>query len=112
MSSIVTGGHWESGEEVGSYRIVVRLRGWEHLRGELHVQWLREDHDRWEATVVRSLPVQEVNDPDVWSLGAGSFETPEGGPTVLVLPATHTYSLEERTFRITLGPPGQYSVAP
>lgn len=112
VSSIVTGGEWESGGDVGTYRMVVRQRGWEHTRGELHLQWLEEDHDNYTVTLARSVPVRELNEADVWALGGGSFETPEDGPTVLVLPATHTYSMVDSTFRITFGPPGQYRVTP
>ena len=112
VSSLVTGGEWESGGEVGMYRMVVLQRGWEHVRGELHLQWLEEDHDSFTVALARSVPVRELNEADVWAMGGGSFETPQDGPTVLVLPATHTYSLADTTFRITLGRPGEYSVTP
>jgi hypothetical protein len=108
--SVVTGGYWRSGEDEGSYRIVIVRRGWEHVHGELHLQWLRDDQEKFATTVARSIPVREVNDGDVWSLGAGTFILSEDRPTVLVLPATHTYTLAKGSFRITLGPPGEYRV--
>src|SRR5262245_371286 len=45
VHSVHSGGFWKHGNQVGRYRIVVMVAGFEHLIARLYVQWISTDQD-------------------------------------------------------------------
>ncbi len=43
--SVVTTGHWQSGQATGQYKIIVTTEGWEHLWSRAFVEWLPDPAD-------------------------------------------------------------------
>ncbi len=106
-------GYWEKGEKHGHYRIVVVDEGWEHIRSQVYIQALEEAEDpNQDDLVLSTLPVKEVNDPDIWSVGIlrTSFIKQK---IVVILNGSNSYSpSEKKQFRLTLLEPGKYQLAP
>ena len=109
VSSVVTGGYWETQTQRGRYRAIVVSGGWEHVSSQLRIEWLLEDPDKQEIRVLRSTTIDSI--PDwVYSLGAPSFVY-AGKTTQLRVDGTEPRELTNASWLITLGAPGQYSVA-
>jgi len=61
VHSVHSGGFWKHGNQVGRYRIVVMVAGFEHLIARLYVQWISTDQDSRDDKIVRTVNVTEFN---------------------------------------------------
>lgn len=63
LEEVATGGNWSrSEEEDGTFRLIIRIVGFEHLRNHVYLQWIRGSHDPNEPHVIeRTVPIEEVS---------------------------------------------------
>ncbi len=107
---VVTGGSWNGPRGGGTVRVVVLSRGWEHVHGEAHLQWLRQNPQTRRLEVASSVPVRELNRAGAWSPGTVRVVVRRTGATEVVLPAVNAYTGERRTLRLVVGEPGRYEI--
>lgn len=107
LRTVQGGGSWKAGERYGGYRLVVVEGGFEHVSTAGYLQWLWANEDSSTVEVISTVPLTEIG-RGIWSFGEGEFCHLPDGSVELILPATHTYTLEQQTFRFRLGAPGQY----
>lgn len=111
IAEVKSVGYWEKGEKHGHYRIVVVNEGWEHISSQVYIQAIEVAADPDQDNLVLStLPVKEVNDPNIWSVGIlrTSYIKQK---IVVTLNGTNTYSpTEKKQFRITLLEPEKYQL--
>jgi hypothetical protein len=106
-----TGGYWEDGGKSGNFRVIVENRGWERVVSRLYLQWVAQDESKRESVVLKTVPVSEVNAGGVWTLGAPVISLTGEGPEITIS-ATHTYTNENKFFKIRPGKPGKYKLLP
>jgi hypothetical protein len=62
VETVATGGRWLRGSTVGTFRLVVRLLGFEFQRNHAFLQWIRLGDDATEADIVeRTVPISEIS---------------------------------------------------
>ncbi|MDM7991846.1 MAG: hypothetical protein QUS11_00865 [Candidatus Fermentibacter sp.] len=108
ISSVASGGFWESDGVRGHYRVVVENSGFEVVESILYLQWLADATEDSGPRIVLSEPVSGIGSDEPLSIGTPVFEF-DGG-TAIVLEATDPHTLAASTFRIIPGKPGEYTV--
>lgn len=108
ISSVASGGSWESDGIVGFYRVVVGNSGFEIVEYILYLQWLADATEDSAPRIVLSEPVSGIGSDEPLSIGTPVFEV-DGGAAI-VLEATDPHTLAASTFRIIPGKPGEYTV--
>jgi hypothetical protein len=73
LTSVVTGGYWESGGKRGSVRLLVFNTGWQHVRTRLVVQWI-EEQPATERIVIHASRDVEAIPSEMWALAAPRLE--------------------------------------
>jgi hypothetical protein len=111
INAVMSGGYWEEGEKSGNFRVIIENRGWERVVSRLYLQWLTQDESKRESVVLKTVPVSEVNTEGVWILGAPVISLTREGPEI-TLSGTHTYTYENKFFKIRPGKPGKYKMIP
>lgn len=62
LETVATGGRWLRGSDVGTFRLVVRLLGFEHQRNHAFLQWIKEPSEMTASAVVtRTVPLPEIS---------------------------------------------------
>jgi len=109
VASVVSGGHWQQGQQAGHYRLIVRTAGSEHVSSTLRVEWILEGTGRQDDSVLVSSPVDSI--PDwVWSL-AEPLISCAARLCQFTIRGTEPHVLEKASWLITLGGPGHLTVA-
>lgn len=49
ITSVISGGHWEDGEEHGSYRVVMWSEGYEHVSSGVLAEWISDPQEAGES---------------------------------------------------------------
>jgi len=110
VAFVVTGGHWVQANASGPYRLVVRTAEFERVASELFVEWLVEPSDKDRGgQIVKQLLVTAIR-PRVWLLERPEINCNPSSCTATIA-GTNTYTMEPGAWTITLGPPGEISVA-
>jgi hypothetical protein len=107
---VQTGGRWDEGEQGGQYRIVVTESGFEHVRRQLFIQWIkRPKHISDSYEVVRTLAVKELG--YVWTIEP-RLKFDRDGKLHIALAITRPDSLHDDGVRekrmVTVWPDGHY----
>lgn len=111
IDSIISFGNWAQDTQEGNYRFILYQRGFEHVRGELRLQWLKWKQDKngvyTEKVVTSEVPIEEIN-----KLGF-SITTPECKETwkceFFEVMAYSTFEgIPNKKFIITPLEPGKY----
>lgn len=109
ISSVASGGFWESDGVTGRFRVVVENSGFELVESVVHLQWLADATEDSGPRMVLSEPVPGIGPDGPLSVDTPVFEIDEG--TVIVLEATDPRTLATVTFRIIPGAPGEYTMS-
>jgi hypothetical protein len=106
----VSGGYWTDGEDRGTYRVVVRSDGFDHIVSEITIEWLSDPRGEDEGpSVHKSVVVKEGQ--GLWRVADSKLEAaPAGGGVFLDWKAIDTHDLSERHCRARLFPDGSYSL--
>jgi hypothetical protein len=105
IETVITGGYWAQGTAGGSYRVIIRTRGFDHLLSSLTVQWIADPDLNLPRRVVASKTIEmlvRLSDPqfsleqDMWFLGVSNIDT-------------HDNRFPVRPLRFSLGPPNTMS---
>jgi len=99
---VKTFGYWETEEQNGQFRIVIKNSGHEHVASKVYLEWISDELD--ERQIINSVPISEINNQRLYSVG---IEKINGNKVILGL--THTYSNEESLLEITPKELGKYS---
>lgn len=106
---VVSGGHWQSGDQEGRYRVLVINSGWEHVHSKVFLQWISTGtQEQQDPSILFSVPIQEINESPVWSVGVPEFphDTEQ-----IKLRATNSRNLKEQLlFNITPQAGGKYQI--
>jgi hypothetical protein len=78
----VTGGAFQVDSVWGRYRILVLSGGSDHIVSEFHLQWVRDPSGEDSATVVGSVPINELN--GAWRAAAPVIRRTAAGTTVVI----------------------------
>lgn len=105
IDQVVSGGQWSHDNVEGKYRAVVAVSGYEHVIYRLHLQWLRDDSELRGYRVLRTLPVEEINN----RFGAIVL-TSMKVPNVILGTATSRADGRAYQFSITVNAKGTYEV--
>ena len=108
MFQVVSGGRWEAGPRRGSYRAIVELIGYEHVSCRLWIEWLTDVQQDQSSDVAARVLVEEISG-GLWSCLIDSQQQPFAGDKLIVT-ATQTHTLANRTFEVAVSGPGEYSV--
>lgn len=108
VSSVASGGFWESDGVAGHYRIVVENYGFEVVGSTVHLQWLADATEDTSSRIVFSEQVSGIGPDGPLSIGTPVFEL--GTETVIVIEATNPYTLASGSYRIIPGAPGEYTI--
>ncbi len=61
IESVASGGHWKRDAAEGMFRLIVRIVGYEHIRNQVFLQWIRESDDPEHPNVVeRTITIPEL----------------------------------------------------
>jgi hypothetical protein len=61
LESVISGGHWKRGDEEGGFRLIVRMVGFERIRNEAYLQWIREGSDPDQRNIIeRTIEIPEI----------------------------------------------------
>jgi hypothetical protein len=96
-------GSWETSEQTGHYRIVIKQHGYEHVKNIVFIEWITESRDG--TILVQPVPISEVNEPNIYAIGIQKIEG-----KILKLSLTDTYTLDDSSIEISVGLPGKYKV--
>lgn len=113
IDSVRTLGSWSHDGQLGTYRLIVRTRGYEHAHSELWLQWLaweEESHGMSFARVlVAQRPIIEINrlqfqldEPECADMGRCDSMT--------IKARSGFDSVPNKQFRIVPAQPGEYEV--
>lgn len=97
-------GSWEASEQKGHYRIIIKQYGYEHVKNTVFIQWIAESEEG--NSLVKSVPVSEVNEPEVYAVGIREIDGKK-----LRLSLTDTYTLDKSSIEIIVGLPGEYKAS-
>ena len=62
VEAVVTGGIWLRGPDVGTFRLIIRVIGFESERRQAYLQWVRLPNDQSDSgNVERTVPLPEIN---------------------------------------------------
>jgi hypothetical protein len=117
VEAVVTGGRWLRGSDVGTFRLIIRVIGFESEHREAYLQWVRLPNDQSDSgDVERTVPLPEivglhitnqrfVRSGKIWKLVVrkdwlnGAFDPPrkEHRFYVITPAADYTYTCREYT---------------
>jgi hypothetical protein len=80
IETVVTGGHWERGDQDGAFRVVMLLEGWEHLGNRVLLQWISYDQDNHEMVVEKTVAIEEIPVGAAWRITSAKFVMPKDKP--------------------------------
>jgi hypothetical protein len=108
VDSVVSGGYWIDGMDRGTYRVIVRSGGFDHITSEITIEWLSEPRDEdEEASVHKSVVVKEGE--GLWKAVDPELKVdPTDGKTFLDWKAIDTHDQSERECRVELSSNGSY----
>jgi hypothetical protein len=107
VESVTSGGYWQSADQSGCYRIIVVNSGWEHIYSQVFLQWILDGTKEQGPSILFSVPIREINDSPVWSVGSPEFLSKT---QQIKLRATNSYTLEEQVFIISPQTGGKYQI--
>ena len=109
---VATGGLWRHNDRHGSCRVVVRARGWEHVRSEVTIQWLTADASTQSVAILHSETVGELSEDNWTNVQALRF-LPDGPDNAFEVQYTQRPSDEVVLQSILVcKEPGHYAVEP
>lgn len=104
IAFIASAGRWETAAESGSYRVLVRQQGYEHVSSAVVAEWVAApDHARG---VSRVRFTRQLVAPGMTSFGRPKL-TPHGDRVRVELKGTHTYALNDVACIFELAPGGE-----
>ena len=62
IDALVTGGHWETANVHGRFRVVIERQGWEEIRRVARLEWIREGDAHTPEIVVQQRNLMELVD--------------------------------------------------
>jgi|SRR5688572_10993504 len=106
----VTGGGFQAGAAWGQYRVLVFSGGFDHIVSEFHLQWVRDPSQDDSASVLSSVPIQELN--GMWrAAGAPTIRRTSTGTTVLIdVVDPHGANGARRHCVVTPSAPSKYTI--
>jgi len=108
IAQVLSGGSWWSKGAHGSFRVIVREQGWEHVTSRVFVEWVTEPSTReLPPAVLVASEIQELRTSGC-SVEA-SLEPSVTGATLRVA-GSNAYTLEKCSFTVDLQSPGHYKV--
>lgn len=110
VAFVVTGGSWSEGKTDGQYRLIVRTAGFERVASELFVEWLTQPNGTDRAGRVLKQVLVSAIAPRVWLLERPEINCNPSACTAAIT-GSNTYTMEQGAWTLTLGPPGEVSVA-
>ena len=110
LEYVVSGGGFQGDSAWGQYRVLVFSGGFDHIVSEFHLQWVRDPSAKDSATVLSSVPIQELN--GMWrAAGAPSIHRTNTGTTVLIdVVDPHGANGARRHCVVTPGAPSKYTI--
>lgn len=104
VESVVTGGTWQSASAQGTYRVVVRTGGFEHIVSQVQVDWLAEPTEKEDQRVFAS----KVAETGSWRV-IRSRVVRRGQSWYALLEAVETHFTPpvRGTWEVKLGAPGE-----
>lgn len=108
VDSVVSGGYWIDGADRGTYRVVVRSGGFDHIVSDVTIEWLSDPRDEdEEPSVHKSVTVKEGQ--GLWRVADSRLEAASAGDGVFLdWKAINPHDLSERRCRARLFPDGSY----
>jgi hypothetical protein len=109
VETVVSGGRWGSGATGGSYRVVVRSGGFEHVVSQVQIDWVSDPKGQdTPSTVVAS----EVAPTGSWRIGRARIVL-RGKQWIATLEGVepHSTPLQRGTWEVTLGQPGKLTAS-
>lgn len=108
VDSVVSGGYWTDGADRGTYRVIVRSGGFDHIISEIMIEWLAAPQDEDEQpSVRRSVVVKEGQ--GLWRAADCKLGMdPANGNVFLDWDAIDTHDQTKRQCRAQLFPNGSY----
>lgn len=104
VETVVTGGFWKSANSKGSYRVVIRSGGFEHVISELQVDWITEPEGNDKPSRVVASKVAETGS---WRLDKPRIAKDSKGWRVTVEGVEpHMTPMPRGTWSVQLGEPG------
>ena len=112
VSGVLAGGYWTSGAQEGSYRIIIVSGGFEHIVSQVFLQWLSQPTSPNDSVVVLSTVELEAISAGGWQATNPQFELKnKKWEATIASSNSHTDPISSTRWRLTLGPPGSYSIA-
>lgn len=107
VSEVLTGGGWQQGDQVGTYRVVTTYQGsGEQSYAAVALQWIAFDRAGG-AAVVETVPINEINERKLRSVFVGMEADKENEVTLIVTHIGDDPSKEEN-INVVAGLPGRY----
>jgi hypothetical protein len=105
VETVVTGGRWRSGANEGTYRVVVRSGGFEHVVSQVQVDWVSNPTDQDKPQVVVA---SEIASTGSWRVGRARI-VQRGKQWVAILEGVepHFTPLQRGTWEVSMGSPGK-----
>jgi hypothetical protein len=112
IADVVTGGSWSDGKQGGLYRAVVVMSGSEDNFGaRLFVQWLALSDDSPIPSVVKTVPVKEINDQNLPNASIQVDGEENKDNEVYVVVSAYDFEADKDILLfVKAGKPGTYSV--
>jgi hypothetical protein len=92
VSSVVTGGYWDTGKSHGTYRVVSWRQGFEHVSSGVIAEWIADPIDNNSDSKV--IATKQLVEPGLFSLGAPEF-IPTNNSLVVKLSGVATHSPDQ-----------------
>ena len=113
VADVVSGGSWSADKKGGFYRAFVIMSGDEKNFGaHVYLQWLALSNDSPIPTVVKTVPVKEINDQNLAnaSIEIDGEENKDNEVTVIV--SSYDFDADKDiTLFVKAGQPGTYAMA-
>lgn len=78
VDSVVSGGYWTDGEDRGTYRVVVRSDGFDHIVSEITIEWLSDPRGEDEGPSVHECVVVKEGQ-GLWRVADSKLEAAPAG---------------------------------
>lgn len=113
IAGIDTGGSWSANNQSGFYRsVVVMVGSGQNVTTHLYLQWLAADDKTPVPTVVKTVPVKEVNAKNLPNAAVNiGGEEDKDNQAVLVVSSFDFKTNKETDFFVTATTPGNYTVS-
>ena len=111
VNSVQAGGYWATTGREGQYRLIIESGGYEHIVSRAFLQWLAQPGTSKDSmVVVASIVIPEL-DTGIWQLDSPRFEIHGSNWQALVDGSNaRIQPAAKARWRLTLGPPGKYSI--